>query len=84
MVASSVSPDPSVPDWDAAWGVATVLWPALPRRWRWVPVAVATLNAIARVYLGAHNPLDVLGGGAIGIAVGALLVAAVTPDRLRG
>jgi undecaprenyl-diphosphatase len=46
----------------------------LPGRWRWVPVGVATLNAIARVYLGAHNPLDVVGGGAIGVAIAALLI----------
>lgn len=56
-----------------AWGVATLLWAALPRRWRWLPVVIAALNAIARVYLGAHNPLDVIGGAGIGIAVASLL-----------
>jgi undecaprenyl-diphosphatase len=56
-----------------AWGIATLLWPVLPQRWRWVPVAIATLNAVARVYLGAHNPLDVIGGAAIGVALGAAL-----------
>jgi undecaprenyl-diphosphatase len=59
-----------------AWSVATVLFVALPGRWRWVPFAVATLNAVARVYLGAHNPLDVIGGGAIGVAVGVAVVGA--------
>ena len=59
-----------------AWGIAALLWPVLPGRWRWVPVGVATLNAIARVYLGAHNPLDVVGGGAIGVAIAALLIIA--------
>ena len=59
-----------------AWGVATLLWAALPGRWRWLPVAVAMLNAIARVYLGAHNPLDVIGGGAIGVSIGVVLVLA--------
>jgi membrane-associated phospholipid phosphatase len=56
-----------------AWAVATLLWTALPGRWRFVPFAVATANAIARVYLGAHNPLDVVGGGGVGVALGALL-----------
>jgi undecaprenyl-diphosphatase len=60
-----------------AWGVAALLWPVLPGRWRWLPIAIATLNAIARVYLGAHNPLDVVGGAAIGIALGAIISLAV-------
>jgi undecaprenyl-diphosphatase len=64
-----------------AWGVATLLWPVLPGRWKWLPVAVATLNAVARVYLGAHNPLDVIGGGAIGIALGALLIVVFRVDQ---
>lgn len=65
-----------------AWGVAMLLWTTLPGRWRLVPVAVALLNAVARVYLGAHNPLDVVGGGAIGIAIGAALALALgLPDR---
>jgi len=65
-----------------AWGVATLLWAALPGRWRLVPVAIAVLNAIARVYLGAHNPLDVIGGGAIGVSIGVVLVLAfrLAPD----
>jgi undecaprenyl-diphosphatase len=65
-----------------AWGVATLLWTALPGRWRLVPVAVALLNAVARVYLGAHSPLDVVGGAAIGVAIGAALALALgLPDR---
>ena len=67
-----------------AWGVATLLWPVLHGRWKFVPVGIAVLNAIARVYLGAHNPLDVLGGGAIGVAIGVVLVVAFGLDsRLR-
>lgn len=56
-----------------AWSVAAVLWPYLPRRWRWAPVGIASANAVARVYLGAHNPLDVVGGGAVGVAIGTML-----------
>lgn len=60
-----------------AWGVAALLWTVLPRPWRWVPVCIAVLNAVARVYLGAHNPLDVVGGGAIGVAIAAMLILVV-------
>jgi undecaprenyl-diphosphatase len=64
-----------------AWGVAALLWTALPGRWRWAPVAIASLNAVARVYLGAHNPLDVIGGGAIGVASAAVLILLI--DAIR-
>jgi membrane-associated phospholipid phosphatase len=66
-----------------AWSVAMILFVALPGRWRWVPFVVATLNATARVYLGAHNPLDVIGGGAIGLAIGVVVVAATGFIRSR-
>jgi undecaprenyl-diphosphatase len=67
-----------------AWAVATLLWPYLPGRWRWLPVGLAIANAVARVYLGAHNPLDVIGGAGIGVALGALLtmiVGSPVPQR---
>lgn len=71
-----------------SWGVATLLFPYLPARWRWLPFLIAGLNAIARVYLGAHNPLDVIGGAGIGVAIGAMLTMAIgspapspTPSR---
>jgi len=60
-----------------AWAVATVLWWSLPSSWRWVPVTVALANSVARVYLGAHNPLDVVGGAGIGLAIGSLLLLAL-------
>lgn len=56
-----------------AWGVAALVWPYLHGRWRWLPIVVAVLNSVARVYLGAHNPLDVVGGGALGALLGVLL-----------
>jgi membrane-associated phospholipid phosphatase len=65
-------------------GIATLLWPYLPGRWKWAPVIVAVLAATARVYLGAHNPLDVIGGAAVGVVIGVLLNMLVgVPDPAR-
>jgi membrane-associated phospholipid phosphatase len=56
--------------------VATLLvvlaWPYLRGRWRWVAVAIAVFVCLSRVYVAAHLPLDVLGGAALGLAVGGI------------
>jgi undecaprenyl-diphosphatase len=51
-------------------GLATVVTPYLPRRWRPAPWVVVAVVSFARVYLGAHNPLDVVGGLGLGLAIG--------------
>jgi undecaprenyl-diphosphatase len=57
--------------------IAMAIWwlvaPYLSRRWQWVLLSVCLMVPVARVYLGAHNPLDVVAGGAAGIVVAALL-----------
>jgi undecaprenyl-diphosphatase len=51
--------------------LAWVVTPYLRGRWRLAPGSVVVLVAFARVYLGAHNPLDVVGGIALGTVLGA-------------
>lgn len=61
-----------------AGATAVILLPYLTRRWtKVVVVGLATGVALGRVYLGAHNPLDVVGGLAAGVLLGSLLNFAV-------
>ena len=62
-------------------GLMAALWPWLTRPQRVVGVVVALLVALNRLYIGAHWPVDVVGGAAIGLLSGALcwLVAARWP-----
>lgn len=65
-----------------AFGIVALLLPYLRRRWQVLVVVLAVLNSVARVYLGGHAPLDVVGGAAAGLLVGALLNLAVgVPER---
>ena len=50
--------------------VGTVLNSHLDPSVVWIPYAFAVLVALGRVYVGAHNPLDVLAGLGAGLAVG--------------
>lgn len=56
-----------------AGALAVIVMPYLARQWRLTVVLLALGVAIARVYLGAHNPLDVAGGLAVGVVIGSLL-----------
>ena len=64
-----------------AFALATVLHPYLSRRWRVVAWGLAGVVGFARVYVGAHLPLDVVGGAALGCAVGLVMLLIVEPWR---
>jgi undecaprenyl-diphosphatase len=53
--------------------LATVAAPWLPRPLRGLSWAVVAVVAVARVYVGAHLPFDVVGGMAVGWVTGAVV-----------
>jgi membrane-associated phospholipid phosphatase len=63
--------------------LAAVLTPMLPRRWAALPWAAVGMVAFGRVYVGAHNPLDVTAGFGVGLSVGSLLDAALGDDNVH-
>lgn len=62
-----------------AFALATALAPWLAPRHRWLPWAAATLVGVARLYVAAHFPLDVIGGAALGMVAGGLALLAFPP-----
>jgi undecaprenyl-diphosphatase len=57
-----------------AFALATVVAPSLAGRWRVVPFVLAAVVGLGRLVFGAHLPLDVVGGAALGVVVGGLLL----------
>ncbi len=60
-------------------------WPWLNRPWRVGGVVAAAAIGLNRMYVGAHFPLDVLGGVAVGLVSGGivLVVALQLPRRIH-
>ena len=57
--------------------ITLVVAPVLPTGWELVP-AVLTLGVmVGRVFVGAHNPLDVTSGAGAGLMVGGLVAALI-------
>lgn len=60
-----------------AFACAAIIAPYLPGRWPIVAWGLAAAVALARVVVGAHLPLDVVGGAALGILLASLWHLAV-------
>jgi undecaprenyl-diphosphatase len=59
-----------------ATALATLITLYMPRLWL-MAVALAMLVGYSRIYVGVHYPLDVLGGGVLGLAMALMLSAVV-------
>jgi len=55
--------------------MATALSAVVPRRWLLPIWLVVALNGLTRIYVGAHNPLDIVGGTGLGLLIGGPLYA---------
>jgi membrane-associated phospholipid phosphatase len=50
--------------------LTVVALPSVAGGWRWSLAALSGFVPLARMYVGAHLPLDVVGGSALGLAIG--------------
>ncbi|MFA5883294.1 MAG: phosphatase PAP2 family protein [Acidimicrobiia bacterium] len=56
--------------------IACVVSVEVPIQWSWIPFVLTLCVMLGRVYVGAHNPLDVTAGLGIGLFVGAIVAYA--------
>ena len=57
--------------------IGCVVLPTLPAAWAWAPAVLTALVMLGRVFVGAHNPLDVTAGLGAGLLLGGVLAAFV-------
>ena len=57
--------------------IACVVAPVLPTGWELVPFVLTVLVMVGRVYVGAHNPLDVTAGLGAGLVLGGVVASLV-------
>lgn len=49
--------------------ITLMLFPYMPKGWRWVVALLIPLMGLSRIYLGVHLPLDIVGGFMVGLFV---------------
>jgi undecaprenyl-diphosphatase len=57
--------------------IGTVVAPSVPAEWWWVPILLIFLVMFGRVFVGAHNPLDVTAGLGTGLMIGGIVAVFV-------
>jgi undecaprenyl-diphosphatase len=57
--------------------IGCVVAPTLPLEWVWAPFLLTALVMLGRVYVGAHNPLDVIAGLGAGLFLGGVVAGFV-------
>jgi membrane-associated phospholipid phosphatase len=63
--------------------LTTVIRPYVAGTWTGVPSVLSAIVPFARMYVGAHLPLDAVGGSALGVAVGCAVNLALGVPRDR-
>jgi membrane-associated phospholipid phosphatase len=63
--------------------LTVMIWPFASNGWRATLAALAGFVPFARMYVGAHLPLDVVGGSALGVAIGSAVNLAIPRHALR-
>jgi membrane-associated phospholipid phosphatase len=52
-----------------AWAITLIVLPYVRQPWRTVAIVLAMAVPLSRMYVGAHLPLDLIGGAALGVTV---------------
>ena len=68
-----------------AFTLAVVFSPYVPRWLRWGIYAFAAVVCVSRLFMGAHMPLDVVGGAAFGVIIGSAvnLTSGLREDKAK-
>jgi membrane-associated phospholipid phosphatase len=53
-----------------SWAITVIVLAQVGRRWGIVVIGLACVVSLSRMYVGAHVPLDLIGGAALGLMVG--------------